>query len=735
MIRGASSILKIRVVHLSILKSVMDDKSGFRIILYIYQKKLITMFRQVVLSFVLILLISCSSVEPPKPVMPIPSARQLDWHEMEFYAFVHFNMNTFTNMEWGFGDEDPELFNPTELDCRQWARVCKDAGMKGIILTAKHHDGFCLWPTATTEHSVKSSLWKDGKGDVVQELADACREYDLKLGIYLSPWDRNNPEYGNEKYIEIFRAQLKELMTNYGDVFEVWFDGANGGTGYYGGANEERRIDRKTYYDWENTRKIVRELQPDACMFSDAGPDIRWVGNEEGWAMKTNWAPIRRDEFYPGSPNYADLRTGHEDGTHWVPAEVDVSIRPGWYYHPSEDHKVKTLPHLLDIYYNSIGRNASLLINFPVDTRGLIHENDVEQIMKLADAVKADFASNLAINKNAEATNTRGSSRKYKADNVTDGDAETYWATDDDVVEASVIIDLDAPTEFNRFLVQEDIRLGQRVKKFTVEVLIDDQWREIASETTIGRKRILRFDNVTASKVRLNILDAKACPVISNVELYKAPKILVEPIIQRSKNGEVTISAFDSGLDIYFTLDGSEPNSKSIKYEKPFLLDNKATVNAVAIDPETTSSSEVSVAEFDMVKTNWKLMGGLAKDENSAKILDGIENTAWSVAGDRPVDLVIDLGETVSVAGFKYLPDQGKWSPGIIFGYELYVSADGRNWGKPKSAGEFSNIRNSPVWQTKTFDPVEGRYIKLRALSPAEEGGRIGAAEFDIITK
>uniref|UniRef100_UPI003562FB77 alpha-L-fucosidase n=1 Tax=Draconibacterium sp. TaxID=1965318 RepID=UPI003562FB77 len=444
--------------------------------------------------FVLLISVSCSNLAPPDPVLPVPSERQLTWNDMEYYAFVHFNMNTFSDMEWGFGDEDPDTFNPTELDCRQWARICKEAGMKGIILTAKHHDGFCLWPTATTEHSVKSSSWRNGEGDVVQELADACKEYGLKLGLYLSPWDRNNPEYGNDKYIEIFRAQLRELMTNYGDVFEVWFDGANGGTGYYGGANEERRVDKLTYYDWENTYKIIRELQPNAVIFSDAGPDVRWVGNENGYAYPTTWSNLLRDEIYGGMPEYSKKYSrGQENGTHWVPAEVDVSIRPGWYYHKYEDHKVKTLPQLLDIYYNSIGRNGSLLINFPVDNRGLIHEKDEEQILKLAEAVKADFANDLAAGKIAEATNVRGNSKKYKAANVTDNDPDTYWATDDDVIQASLTIDLGEETTFNRFLIQEDIRLGQRVKEFSVEAYINNTWEELDSQTTIGRKRILRL--------------------------------------------------------------------------------------------------------------------------------------------------------------------------------------------------------------------------------------------------
>jgi alpha-L-fucosidase len=685
--------------------------------------------------FLFIIVISCKQIAPPASVLPIPTERQLAWHEMEFYAFVHFNMNTFSNMEWGFGDESPELFNPTELDCRQWAKVCKDAGMKGIILTAKHHDGFCLWPSEYTEHSVKNSPWKNGNGDVVSELADACREFDLKLGIYLSPWDRNHASYGTPEYLDYLRNQLSELMTNYGDVFEVWFDGANGGTGYYGGANEERRIDRKTYYDWENTRQIVRDLQPMACMFSDAGPEVRWVGNEEGWAMETNWAPIRKDEFYPGSPNYKDLRTGHENGTHWVPAEVDVSIRPGWYYHPSEDHKVKTLPHLLDIYYNSIGRNASLLINFPVDTRGLIHENDVEQIMKLANAVKADFADNLVLGKNTSSTNIRGKSGKYKAENTIDGNPDTFWSTEDSVLSASLIIDFEVPTEMNRFLVQEDIRLGQRVKKFNLEAFIENEWQKIANETTIGRKRILRFPNITATKLRLNIIDSKACPVISNIEVYKAPKVLVEPKIRRNKSGLLTIHSFDSGLDIYYTLDGANPTKQSIEYSVPFILKEKATIMAMVVDPGTGETSQATLNTFDILKEKWKIVGEFKSLEQAENIFDGDPQTAWTLNNNLPLDFIIDLGEQLNLKGFTYLPDQGRWNPGIIFNFDFHVSSDGKNWGQPVSKGEFPNIKNSPVLQEKLFDTIKGRFIKFRALSPAEENGRVGIAEIGIITE
>ncbi|KJF45382.1 alpha-L-fucosidase [Draconibacterium sediminis] len=683
-------------------------------------------------AILLIFITSCKQVDPPLAVGPVPTDAQLKWHEMEQYAFVHFSMNTFTDIEWGYGDKSPELFNPTDLDCRQWARVCKEAGLKGIIITAKHHDGFCLWPSKYTEYSVKNSPWRDGKGDLLRELSDACKEYGLKFGVYLSPWDRNHPDYGKPEYITYFRNQLRELLTNYGDVFEIWFDGANGGSGYYGGANETRNVDRKTYYDWENTYKIVRELQPNAILFSDAGPGCRWCGNEEGWVGKTNWSTLRRDEVWPGWPHYEQLRYGHEDGTHWVPAEVDVSIRPGWFYHQSEDHKVKTLPHLLDIYYHSVGRGATLLINFPVDPRGLIHETDEEQILKLSNALKADFAVDLAQGEDAEADNERGNSGKYKAANVTDGDKETYWATDDQVSEASLTINLEEPTEFNRFLIQEYIRLGQRVKEFTLEALVNGEWKTLAEETTIGYKRILRLPTTTATKVRVNIKSAKASPLISNVEIYNAPKILTAPVISRNKEGLLKIHSADKEVKVYYTMDGSEPNEKSNSYTEPFILDRKAIVKAITVDPLSDKRSPVSREAFDIVKKQWKVVG--VNDENVNKIFDGDPSTVWHQKGAKmPVDLVVDLGDVNSVKGFRYLPDQSRWSDGIIFNYEFYGSENGRSW-KLLSEGEFSNIKNSPIWQTKYFEPVKVKYLKLKALNNTNDNHAVGYAEFDIVT-
>jgi alpha-L-fucosidase len=474
------------------------------------------------LAFVLIL-VSCKQAAPPASYGPVPSARQLAWHEMEYYMFAHFTVNTFTDKEWGYGDEKETVFNPTQLDCRQWAKVAKDAGMKGIIITAKHHDGFCLWPSKFTEHSVKNSPLKNGQGDVVKELKQACDEFGLKFGVYLSPWDRNSATYSTPEYIIYYRNQLRELLTSYGDIFEVWFDGANGGDGYYGGSRETRKIDNKTYYDWENTHKIVRELQPSAVMFSDAGPDVRWVGNESGIGSLTNWCLLKRDSMYPGGNFAAILGEGHEDGNYWVPAEVDVSIRPGWFYHQSQDTLVRSPENLMELYYSSVGRNSNLLLNVPPDRRGLLNENDVKSLLAFRELREKEFSHELGRGKSAQSSSYRG--RPFVASNVNDGDPETYWTTPDDVKSASVTINLGARTEVNRILLQEYIKLGQRVSKYSVYAMVDEKWVKVADGTTIGYKVIRKFPVVNTTDMRLTIEDAKACPVISNIELFRAPGI------------------------------------------------------------------------------------------------------------------------------------------------------------------------------------------------------------------
>ena len=421
------------------------------------------------------------------------------WQDMEMYAFIHYSLNTYTDQEWGFGNEDPQLFNPSDLDCRQWARVCKQAGMRGIIFTAKHHCGFCMWPSKYTEYSVKNSPWKQGKGDVVRELADACREEGLKFAVYLSPWDRNHPEYGRPEYVTYFRNQLRELLTEYGDIFEVWFDGANGGDGWYGGANETRKIDRTTYYEWPETYRMIRQLQPHCLIWNDGSDrgDLRWVGTEAGNVGETNWSLLNHD----GEVTWPMLHYGLEDGDSWVPGETNTSIRPGWFYHETENEHVKSLSKLMDTYYKSVGRNSTLLLNFPIAPNGRIHPTDSLRGIAFNKMIHEVFKNSLACSVES--------------------------------LENGYMLNFDSPTAFNRFVVEEDIRYGQRVKKFSLEAEVDGQWVPLKDElvengdglTTIGHRRIICFPTVKATRLRFTILDAKCDPIIKRTSVYLAPEL------------------------------------------------------------------------------------------------------------------------------------------------------------------------------------------------------------------
>ncbi|MFN8207934.1 MAG: alpha-L-fucosidase [Bacteroidales bacterium] len=691
------------------------------------------MFRIAGLVFSLFVFVSAIAQQAcPAPCGPVPSAQQLRWQKMEYYAFLHFSLNTYTDQSWGFGNEDVNLFNPDSLDCRQWARICKEAGMTGIILTAKHHCGFCLWPSKYTEYSVKNSPWKNGKGDVVAEMAKACREYGLKLGIYLSPWDRNHPDYGKPEYITYFRNQLRELLTNYGEIFEIWFDGANGGSGYYGGANETRKIDRTTYYDWKNTYKLVRELQPNIVIWNDGGDraDLRWVGTEGGWVGETNWSLLNDTGEVP----FEMLHYGVEDGNSWVPGEVNTSIRPEWFYHPAEDLKVKSVPELMETYYNSIGRNAPLLLNFPVMPNGLIHPNDERAALGFARAVKEAFATDLARMVIISASNVRGASAAFSPANLTDGIDSTIWATDDNITTATIIVDFKKPTVFNRILIQEYIPLGQRVKSFTIEAFNQGKWTELAKATTIGYKRILRVKTTEALKLRVNITDSKCSPVLSTLSVYNAPQLLVPPTIIRNQSGEIIIKASDPESDVFYTLDGSQPTVKSNRYSAPVPVEGKVTVRAIAFDPGAGKSSPESRETFDLPKKDWKILE--VKDSAAAVVLDGNPLTAWHQGKEKklPIDLVIDMGRDLNLCGFRYYPDQGFWGPGIITHFQFFVSENGIDW-QLVDGGEFSNIKNNPGWQIRKFAPATGRYIKLRALKNTEDNTNIGYAEIDVITR
>lgn len=460
-----------------------------------------------------------SILSSPKPLAVTPSKEQLAWQELEIYAFIHFTTNTFTGKEWGYGDESPSIFNPTDMDVDQWVRTIKDAGLKAVILTCKHHDGFVLWPSKYTQHSVASSPYKDRKGDVVKEVSDACKKYGLKFGIYLSPWDRNRADYGSPSYIEYYRNQLKELFAAYGPVFEMWLDGANGGDGYYGGSKEIRKINGKTYYDWPKTIELVRGLNANILFFSDAGPEIRWVGNERGVAGRTNWNTLNIDTIYAGKAGIEGLlNTGEENGKYWVPAEVDVSIRPGWFYHAEEDDKVKTPEKLFEIYLTSVGRGSNLLLNIPPDRRGKIHENDVKSLLEWRKMLNDKFSNNLASDAKVNVTSVFNS--KTKGQNLCDGNTKTYWASSKNTKEAVVELNLRQSKDVSFVEIQEYIALGQRVKSFAIDVWKDNTWLELAKETTIGYKRIVQINTSNTSKVRIRILDSKAEVILSEVKVW-----------------------------------------------------------------------------------------------------------------------------------------------------------------------------------------------------------------------
>ncbi len=702
-----------------------------------------------------------------KVVSIVPAPRQVVWQEMEFTMFVHFGVNTFTDREWGTGKENPAIFNPTALDTDQWAETAKAAGMKMIILTAKHHDGFCLWPSKFTEHSVKNSPWKDGKGDIVRELATSCKKYGLKVGVYLSPADlyqieSANGYYGNKStpkkvtiptiaptdkkaypkfeyvlddYNTYFMNQLYELLTEYGPVHEVWFDGANPkpGTGQ-----------KYNYLDWY---AIIRQLAPEAVIFGK-GPDCRWIGNEAGRSRKAEWSvvpiPIPKDQF-----DWAIDMTGNDLGSRgkikdakypiWYPAEMDTSIRPGWFYHASQDNRVKSLDQLLDIYYSGTGHNAVLLLNVPPDRRGLFHENDVKRLKELAAVLRETFKTNLTAG--ATATSDAELDESLPS-NTLDGNPDTYWTPGRLHPVAHIQYDLGTPKTFDRAMLQGYIQKGQRIEAFTLEAEIDGQWQEFATGTTIGYKRLLRFPEVTAQKVRLSITQSRMAPIISNFGLYLAPVKLQPPLIRRDLKGRVTLSCKSSGVKIHYTLDGTGPTVESPVFTEPIALPKGGIIKAIAV--VRGQVSEVVEMIFDIAPTQWSIhfvdSENPASGEGAEKAIDQDPETLWhsqwqGQQSPHPHEIQINLGETLSLKGFTYLP-RNKNLTGTIQDYEFYTSSDGKDWGDPVSKGRFGNIRNNPVEQRILFSsPVKARYIRLVALTDLENKPFTSAAEIGVITR
>ena len=554
----------------------------------------------------------------------VPTPQQLEWQQMEFTAFLHFGMNTFTGNEWGHGTDSPELFNPSELDCEQWVKALKDGGFKMALITAKHHDGFCLWPTATTEYSVKNSPWKDGKGDVVRELRDACEKYGMKFGVYLSPWDRNAPSYGDSPaYNKFFIEQLTELLSNYGEVHEVWFDGACG----------EGPNGKKQEYDWTAILAKIRELQPKAVT-AIMGDDVRWVGNEGGMGRDTEWSATM---MAPGSythKNEAMAALGIDNMSkdlgsrellakaqeaYWYPSEVDVSIRPGWFYHADQDERVRSLANLVNIYYRSVGCNSVLLLNIPPDRRGLIHEVDVQRIKELSDYIGKTFATNYVENGEKMWKAETGQSKEY---NVKPG------------------------AMVNTFLIQEDIAQGQRVEDFLVEVYSNGAWQYAAEGTTVGYKRMLRFSDCQPEKIRVTIRGARATANISNVGLYYA-----EPL--QDKGARVRMSHVKTeewkavGADAAAAFDGNAETAWKADGLTALVVD-------MGKEEAMAGFCYAPVAAEDLTGTIYKYNFYVSTDGENWTKCD--TNGEFSNIMHNPVPYFVRFGKTYNARYFKLEP-------------------------------------------------------------------------------
>ncbi|WP_295716964.1 alpha-L-fucosidase [Mucilaginibacter sp.] len=681
----------------------------------------------------------------PKPYGVLPTKGQLNWQQMEMYCIIHYGVDVYTNKEWGYGDEDPKLINPSQFSALQIVAAAKAGGFKGVVVVAKHHDGFCIWPTKTTEHNISKSPYKNGKGDMMKEYREACDKLGMQLGVYCSPWDRNNPNYGTAEYIKIYREQLKELYTNYGPLFISWHDGANGGDGYYGGKREVRKIDRSTYYGWDTTWAITRKLQPNAVIFGDVGPDVRWVGNEEGHAGETCWAtytPHAPEEGKkPGNGFVKDYEgtEGTHNGDYWMPAECDVSLRPGWFYHKTQDDGVKSPYTLLDLYYKSVGRGAALDLGLSPDPRGIVNEIDVKSLTEFGKLLKQTFAVNLAKGATITASNVRGGNKaKYGPQFLVDNDRYSYWATDDKVTAANVVIDLHAPKTFNVMRLRENIKLGQRIEALEVDAYINGKWQQIGTATSIGGNRLIRLtQNIISNKIRIRVTKSPVSIALSDIGLFKEPVHLTVPKIVRNKKGEVSITTEAPVSAIRYTLNGQDPTQSSPLYTKPFTVIDDGVVKARSFEGKS-QKSDVTFISLGYAKADWKVLGAAAANDNGNRPENAIDehpgtlySTLQKDAAIYPQQITIDMGKAHDIKAFGYLPRQDKQADGIVDSYVFYISNDGKEWIKAAS-GEFSNIKSNPIEQPVVLSkPVNARYFKFEATRVIAGNG-ITVAELSV---
>ncbi|MBR3696570.1 MAG: alpha-L-fucosidase [Akkermansia sp.] len=616
------------------------------------------------------------AAEAPAAYGPVPTEQQVNWLRMEWYAFVHFGLNTYTNKEWGYGDESPTLFNPSSFDAETIVETFKGAGMNGMIYTAKHHDGFCTWPTKSTKHNITKSPWKNGKGDVVKEFAKACKKHKFAFGTYLSPWDRNCAEYGKPGYLDVYYKQIEELLTNYGPIFEIWFDGAMGGDGYYGGARQNRNIGKAdTYYNYEQVVKNIRKLQPNCIIWGAAGRgDATWAGSEQGYARN-----------YP----LWNSRNGK-----WICDEADTPINHrGWFWHPGQASAVKSPEHLMKVYLMSVGRGANLILNVAPDRSGRLDPADVASLQAFGKMRRELLAKDYALNAKVVTSEARG--KKYNGSRLTDGDIESYWCPEDGTTSATAELQLEKPVTFDVVRLREQIRLGQRVEAFQVDAWVNGEWKTIVHPGlpgenenapargqdwlkfvrggkghTIGNQ-VMRWltEPVTTDKVRLTITRAKACPCISEFSLLMMPA-------------------------------------------------------AEQAAPTTTESGDKVLDS-----RGWEF-GGFAG--NMAHLaFDGKADTMWQ-HGKTPSHFRVDMKKAYTLNGFAYLPRQDGKTQGMTSRYRFEISMDGSNW-KVVSEGEFGNLRANPVEQQISFPAQKARYVRFFSTA-ALDGSGSSVAELKLLS-
>ncbi|WP_166923353.1 alpha-L-fucosidase [Flavobacterium poyangense] len=705
------------------------------------KKQLITIWG--CLSF---LSLTAQKISAPTPYGALPTEAQLRWQETEQYVLVHFTPTTFQNKEWGYGDADPKIFNPIKFDASQIVNAAKAGGFKGVIFVAKHHDGFCLWPTKTTAYNISASPFRNGKGDMVKEFEIAAQKAGMKFGLYCSPWDRNNEDYGKPEYVEKYRNQLRELYSNYGKLFITWFDGANGGDGYYGGKKENRNIDRATYYGWDKTWAISKELQPEAVIFSDNG-EVRWVGNERGFANETSWATFTPEPIagkmvaVPGETDSEKAQSGTRNGKYWKPAECDVPLREGWFYHANQDDKVKSVSELFEIYCKSVGRGAAMDIGLAPDTNGLLHDNDVKALKDFGDFLKQTFSNNLAESAVLTASEIRGDNQIfYGTKNLTDNDRYSYWATSDEVKKASVVLEWEKEQTFNLIRLRENIKLGQRIEKIEIDAFFKGNWKKIGEATSIGANRLVRLPNyISTTRLRIRIKESPVCIALSDIGVFKEPEQLAIPKIKRNKDGMVSITTESTIHQIHYTTDGTEPTSKSPVYETafPFLNSGEIKAKSFAINMK---SGETAIQSFTVSKKDWKIAAVTFENEEIGKSSNAIDEnteTVWSTIDSSPAipfpqAITIDMNQEITIASLSYLPRKNG-TGGIVKDYEWLVSTDNQNW-TTVAEGEFANMKSNPVEQNITLrTPTKARYIKFIGKNSVD-GNYISVAELGVKT-